>query len=303
VSPPDREKRPRDFFLEIVSADGLAGSRRKKSVVMSQSGLILLLICHVSHFKTTSMSSHSTGGPRLPPPALQSSRVLIHESGGRGGIGADRTAAIGGTNETTSLRDEYQHNALPAGGTVTTHLQADPAQASASARRRKPIATTATPGSNGKHVNGHNYANGSTNHKKSSSAPVSPVDRWKPRRDVRTRLPRWMRRWTGYRDPDAKPPYDCLPIPPFTWLAKLPLKYETWILSTGASTASLMVASHYFNDLCYYYLTAPSFLCLQSDPSSASPSSKSSSPLLSPMTVPFSSSHLMVLQLFSLSAQ
>lgn len=56
---------------------------------------------------------------------------------------------------------------------------------------------------------------------------------WKPTKDIRARLPRSLRRWTGYRDPESKPPYPCLPIPPFTWLAKLPLQYETWILSTG----------------------------------------------------------------------
>lgn len=68
------------------------------------------------------------------------------------------------------------------------------------------------------------------------SYPLIP-EGWKPTRDLRSRLPRPLRRWTGYRDPDSKPPYACLPIPPFTWLAKLPLQYETWILSTGGLQA------------------------------------------------------------------
>lgn len=58
-------------------------------------------------------------------------------------------------------------------------------------------------------------------------------ENWKPTKDVRARLPLSLQRWTGYRDPSSKPPHACLPIPPFTWLARLPLQYETWILSTG----------------------------------------------------------------------
>jgi hypothetical protein len=56
------------------------------------------------------------------------------------------------------------------------------------------------------------------------------LQRLKFRRDHRSRLPPIISRFTGYRPPDATPPYDPLPFPPFTWLAKLPLHYEIWLL-------------------------------------------------------------------------
>lgn len=74
------------------------------------------------------------------------------------------------------------------------------------------------------------------------SYPLIP-EGWKPTKDVRARLPRPLRRWTGYRDPDSKPPYRALPVPPFTWLARLPLQYETWILSTGTFLMIVPVAA------------------------------------------------------------
>jgi Na+/H+ antiporter NhaD/arsenite permease-like protein len=44
-----------------------------------------------------------------------------------------------------------------------------------------------------------------------------------------------------------------LPFPPFTWLAKLPLKYETWILSTigafvGIALLEVIISAAFPND-------------------------------------------------------
>ena len=78
--------------------------------------------------------------------------------------------------------------------------------------------------------------------------------RYKVAQDFRKKLPGFLRRWTGYRPPeDAKPPHKPLPFPPFTWLAKLPLKYETWILSTigafvGIALLEVIISAAFPND-------------------------------------------------------
>lgn len=78
--------------------------------------------------------------------------------------------------------------------------------------------------------------------------------RYKVAQDCRKKLPSFLRRWTGYRPPDdAKPPHKPLPFPPFTWLAKLPLKYETWILSTigafvGIALLEVIISAAFPND-------------------------------------------------------
>lgn len=51
------------------------------------------------------------------------------------------------------------------------------------------------------------------------------------RRDIRSRLPPFLRRFTGWREPGSKPPFEPLPFPPFTWLKKIPMQYEVWLLS------------------------------------------------------------------------
>lgn len=78
--------------------------------------------------------------------------------------------------------------------------------------------------------------------------------RYKVAQDFRKKLPSFLRRWTGYRPPeDAKPPHKPLAFPPFTWLAKLPLKYETWILSTigafvGIALLEVIISAAFPND-------------------------------------------------------
>ncbi|KAE8422304.1 HPP family-domain-containing protein [Aspergillus pseudocaelatus] len=76
----------------------------------------------------------------------------------------------------------------------------------------------------------------------------SPAKYWhslaqlKFRRDYRSDLPPSLLRFTGYRPPDAGPPYDPLPIPPFIWLHKIPLKYETWLFAwIGAFGGILLI--------------------------------------------------------------
>lgn len=57
------------------------------------------------------------------------------------------------------------------------------------------------------------------------------------REDYRGRLPGYLSRFTGYKPPNAQPPYDPLRFPPFSWLKYIPLKLEvcifTWIGSFG----------------------------------------------------------------------
>ncbi|KGO64378.1 Uncharacterized protein PITC_022770 [Penicillium italicum] len=57
------------------------------------------------------------------------------------------------------------------------------------------------------------------------------LQQFKFRRDYRSQLPDIISRFTGYRAPDASPPYSPLPFPPFSWLTKIPLKYETWLFA------------------------------------------------------------------------
>ena len=61
------------------------------------------------------------------------------------------------------------------------------------------------------------------------------------RRDVRTRLPSFLQRFTGYRSPSHNPPYAPLPFPPFSWLRHIPLKYEVWLLSTLGGIVAIML--------------------------------------------------------------
>ncbi|GAB1192798.1 hypothetical protein APSETT444_001995 [Aspergillus pseudonomiae] len=61
------------------------------------------------------------------------------------------------------------------------------------------------------------------------------------RRDYRSDLPPSLFRFTGYRPPDEGPPYDPLPIPPFIWLPKIPLKYETWLFAWIGSFGGILL--------------------------------------------------------------
>lgn len=62
------------------------------------------------------------------------------------------------------------------------------------------------------------------------------------RQDHRARLPAYLSRFTGYRAPGKTAPYDPLPFPPFTWMAKLPLQYEIWLTAwIGAFIGILLI--------------------------------------------------------------
>lgn len=60
------------------------------------------------------------------------------------------------------------------------------------------------------------------------------------KRDHRARLPLIISRFVGYRPPDAQPPYDPVPLVPFTWLHKIPLKYEVWLFGFVGALGSVL---------------------------------------------------------------
>jgi len=53
----------------------------------------------------------------------------------------------------------------------------------------------------------------------------------KLREDYRARLPGHLSRFTGYKPPGRDPPFEPLPIPPFSWLNYIPMKMEVCILT------------------------------------------------------------------------
>ena len=61
--------------------------------------------------------------------------------------------------------------------------------------------------------------------------PSWSLQRFKLHRDYRSQLPGIVSRFTGYRAPEASSPYSPLPFPPFSWLTKIPLKYEIWLFA------------------------------------------------------------------------
>ncbi|KAI3056904.1 hypothetical protein CBS147353_11109 [Aspergillus niger] len=68
------------------------------------------------------------------------------------------------------------------------------------------------------------------------------LDRFKFKEDYRSRLPDSISRFTGYRPPGSSPPYAPLPYPPFSWLTKIPLKYEIWFFAwVGAFGGVLLI--------------------------------------------------------------
>lgn len=68
------------------------------------------------------------------------------------------------------------------------------------------------------------------------------LTRFKLQRDYRASLPLIISRFTGYRPPEAEPPYDPLPFPPLRWLEKTPLRLEVWIFAwIGAFGGILLV--------------------------------------------------------------
>lgn len=80
-----------------------------------------------------------------------------------------------------------------------------------------------------------------------SGARGRNISRWswqkfKFHRDYRSQLPEILSRFTGYRTLDTSPPYSPLPFPPFCWLTKIPLKYETWLFAwIGAFGGILLI--------------------------------------------------------------
>ena len=70
----------------------------------------------------------------------------------------------------------------------------------------------------------------------------SVSSRLKFRRDYRSQVPPIISRFTGYRPPETGPPYEPLPIPPFTWLKKVPMKFEVWLFAwIGAFIGILLI--------------------------------------------------------------
>lgn len=67
------------------------------------------------------------------------------------------------------------------------------------------------------------------------------LDRLKFSKDYRATLPSQLQRFTGYRRPDEKLPFEPLPFPPFSWLEKIPLKYEVWIWAWLGSFISMLL--------------------------------------------------------------
>lgn len=72
--------------------------------------------------------------------------------------------------------------------------------------------------------------------------PTSVKNLFLLKEDYRGKLPGWISRFLGYRVPGAVPPFDPPQVPPFIWLAKIPLHVEVWIFAwIGAFGAILLV--------------------------------------------------------------
>lgn len=82
----------------------------------------------------------------------------------------------------------------------------------------------------------HTASSGSTPATTSSSLPKLAVER-----DIRTRLPTFLRRFAGYRPLGSSPPFAPLPFPPFSWLRHIPLQYEVWLLSLIATFIGILL--------------------------------------------------------------
>ena len=68
------------------------------------------------------------------------------------------------------------------------------------------------------------------------------LNQLKLRKDYRADMPLMISRFTGYRPPGAVAPYEPIPIPPFTWLTKIPLQHEVWIFGwIGAFCSMLLI--------------------------------------------------------------
>lgn len=85
------------------------------------------------------------------------------------------------------------------------------------------------------------------------------------REDYRGRLPGYLSRFTGYKLPNAQPPYEPLSFPPFSWLKYIPLKLEvctfTWIGSFGGILLieAIMSANTAFSEVYHAPIIITSF--------------------------------------------
>lgn len=70
------------------------------------------------------------------------------------------------------------------------------------------------------------------------SPPPQPQGPITVHRDIRTYLPPLLSRFLGLRPP---PPLKPLPIPPFSLLSHLPLKYEVWLLGLLGSFVGIIL--------------------------------------------------------------
>ncbi|KAL5086761.1 hypothetical protein Trisim1_008836 [Trichoderma cf. simile WF8] len=61
------------------------------------------------------------------------------------------------------------------------------------------------------------------------------------REDYRGRLPYYLSRFTGYKPPDAQPPYEPLGVPPFSWLKYIPLQLEIWAFTWIGSFGGILL--------------------------------------------------------------
>lgn len=85
------------------------------------------------------------------------------------------------------------------------------------------------------------------------------------REDYRGRLPDYLSRFTGYKFPNAQPPYEPLGFPPFSWLKYIPLELEvcafTWIGSFGGILLieAIMSANTAFSEVYHAPIIITSF--------------------------------------------
>lgn len=91
------------------------------------------------------------------------------------------------------------------------------------------------------------------------------LNRVKFPRDYRASLPPILARFTGYRDPNASPPFEPLPFPPFSWLKKIPLQVEVWLFAwiggfVGILLIEVIMSTHTaFQDVYHSPLIITSF--------------------------------------------
>ncbi|KAI9830724.1 MAG: hypothetical protein M1819_005388 [Sarea resinae] len=68
------------------------------------------------------------------------------------------------------------------------------------------------------------------------------LQRFKFRKDIRSRLPLQCARFLGYRPRGVESlPYEPLPFPPFSWLHKIPLRVEVWIFAWLGAFGSILI--------------------------------------------------------------